>query len=112
MLLRSTVCNFVKDLPPERREHYLAVVKSVPVQRIKLEARDKVNTVMNGTTKLKVLDEAELEQALVANALNVQIATIKQRAFMITPVGELGAFANYQSRPCDKNSDDRRSGAE
>lgn len=60
---------------------------------------------MNGSAKLKVLDEVELEQALVANALDVQIATIKQRAFMITPVGELGAFANYQSRPREKKDE-------
>jgi hypothetical protein len=100
MFLVSTLRNFAKDLSPEQgRERYQAVIDALPVQHLALDARDKAQTLLESSKDaLDVVSDQALTEALAAAQLQDLVEKIRQRAFMISPVGEWGALGNYEHR--------------
>jgi hypothetical protein len=95
MFLLSTLRHFANDLvDPREHVEYVAAVASLTVETLALEERDKMNTVLGSQREL----EAVSEESLVREGLGKYIDAIRSRAFMITPVGEWGAFANLQNK--------------
>lgn len=100
MLLLSTLRNFANDLTPETGlDRYQAVLASVRVERLQLDARDKLQTLLPASREtIDVVRDADLTAALKAAQLECLEARIRARAPMITPVDEWGALGNYEHR--------------
>lgn len=100
MFLVSTLRNFAKDLTPETgRERYLAALDALPVRQLTLDARDKAQTLLDPScVALEVVEDEVLVEALKAAQLDALVEKIRQRAFMISPVGEWGALGNFEHR--------------
>lgn len=99
MLLKSTVRNFVEDVPEAQRDAFLSAVDSVTVTNVRLTAHDKIGTLLNGETMLAVVDEGELSRVLDGKGFpSTIVSDIRRRMMMITPVGERDAFLRYVDR--------------
>jgi hypothetical protein len=100
MFLISTLRNFANDLTPETGlDRYQAMLASVRVERLKLDARDRVRSLLPASCDtIDVVRDADLTEALNAAELGGLEARIRARAPMITPVDEREALSSYEHR--------------
>ena len=99
MILRSTLTNYANHLQPQERLEYLAVIMTLPVEAMTLEARDKMNRLLERDQEsLDVVCVNLLERVLKEAGMGAYLADIHKKASMITPVGEWSVFGHYENR--------------
>ena len=99
MILRSTLTNYANHLQPQERLEYLAVIMTLPVEAVALEARDRMNRLLERDQESLDVVRAELvEEVLNKEGMGGYLLDIHKRASMITPVGEWSVFGHYENR--------------
>lgn len=99
MFLLSTLTNYANDLSPQERLEYLAVVMCLPVQQLRIDTQDRLNTVLDAEQEeIAVVSDAHVEEVFAEASLSHYVKKIRERAYMISPIGEWGALGNIENR--------------